>query len=137
LITASLNQYVQSLTGGVPHAEALLSVAKADSYTIVPTNFVMRECIAPDMIGDEHVAVGDIVYLFLGSATGCPFSRQSAVPFGAGAHYCSGAKLTSMMLWAVRPGLTAADPLVLERAVSSPAEQGKASAFLMYPAATC
>jgi cytochrome P450 len=133
LITASLNQCLQARESGSPLAEALALAAKVDSYAIVPTNFVMRECCRPDSIDGEAVAVGDIVYLFLGSATGCPFSRQSAVPFGAGAHYCSGAKLTSVMMWAVRAGLAAADPAALNDVAIARPEQGKASAFLMFP----
>jgi len=133
LITASLNRFVQARCSGIPLDEALALAAKTDSYSIVPTNFVMRESMAPDTITGEPVAVGDVVYLFLGSATGCPFSRQTAVPFGAGAHYCSGAKLTSVMLWAVRAGLATAKAPALNRISLAPAEQGKASAFLMYP----
>lgn len=133
LITASLNQCLRARESGRPLDEALALAAKVDSYTIVPTNFVMRECSQPDSIAEEHIAIGDIVYLFLGSATGCPFSRQSAVPFGGGAHYCSGAKLTSLMMWAVRAGLAAADPAALDAVAVARPEEGKASAFLMYP----
>lgn len=133
LITASLNQCLRAREADSPLHEALALAAKVDSYAIVPTNFVMRECSRPDSIAGEQVASGDIVYLFLGSATGCPFSRQSAVPFGAGAHYCSGAKLTSVMLLAVRAGLAAADSASLDAVAVARPEQGKASAFLMYP----
>jgi hypothetical protein len=134
-ITASLNRCLQARRAGTPLDEALALAAKVDAYSIVATNFVMRECVAPGTIADEPVAAGDVVYLFLGSATGCPFSRQTAVPFGAGAHYCSGAKLTSVMLWTVRAGLAAADPSVFDHVAAAPAEQGKASAFLTYPPA--
>jgi hypothetical protein len=133
LITASLNQCLPARESGSPLDEALALAAKVDSYAIVPTNFVMRECSQPDSIAGEQVTIGDIVYLFLGSATGCPFSRQTAVPFGGGAHYCSGAKLTSVMMWAVRAGLAAADPVALDAVTVARPEQGKASAFLTYP----
>jgi len=136
LITASLNQCLRAREAGSPLEAALTLGAKVDSYAIVPTNFVMRECSQPDSIAGEQVACGDIIYLFFGSATGCPFSRQSAVPFGAGAHYCSGAKLTSVMMWAVRAGLAAADPAALDAVTIARPEQGKASAFLMYPPTT-
>lgn len=134
-ITACLNRCLRARCAGAPLDEALALAAKVDAYSIVATNFVMRECVVPGAIADEAVAAGDIIYLFLGSASGCPFSRQTAVPFGAGAHYCSGAKLTSVMLWTLRAGLAAADPTAFDHVAAAPAEQGKASAFLTYPPA--
>jgi cytochrome P450 len=93
----------------------------------------MRECVAADMIGAEAVRPGDVVYLFLGSATGCPFSRLTSVPFGAGRHYCSGAALTQVMTAAVQNGLRR---IRADGSKINPSEiaQGKAAAFLRFAA---
>lgn len=133
MFTALVNAAVEAMRSGQDMEQAVRRVRGVDAYSVVPTNFVMRACIAETEIGGENISPGDIVYLFLGSATGCPFSRLTAIPFGAGRHYCSGAKLTSTMLSIVRnalPGCMAA----LRRVESSAVEQGKAAAFLMYSA---
>lgn len=132
LITALLNQCVSGLREGLSLQDSLDRTAKLDSYAIVPTNFVMRECTGSDEIDGERVVAGDIAYLFLGLANGCPFSRQSSVPFGAGAHSCSGAKLTTVMMWAVRTALALVARDEFLKMDPSFAEQGKGSAFLIY-----
>jgi len=131
LLTALINAVSSALREGLTPVEALHRAEGVDSYAIVPTNFVMRTCVAADTIGDEAVEPGDAVYLFLGSASGCPFSRLTSVPFGAGRHYCSGAALTQAMVNVVRSGLgrTRVD---LRRISPSRELQGKAAAFLAY-----
>jgi cytochrome P450 len=93
----------------------------------------MRTCAAADTIGSEAVRPGDVVYLFLGSATGCPFSRLTSVPFGAGRHFCSGAALTQLMTTAVQNGLSR---IQADGSQITPSEevQGKAAAFLRFAA---
>lgn len=129
LFTTLLNSYVSGLQAGLESAEAVRASTGWNSYEIVPTNFVMRTCVVSDMLGEKLVQPGDIAYLFLGSATGCPFSRVTSVPFGAGLHLCSGAALTQVMTNAVRNGLihTQVDG---SRIMQSEEFQGKAAAFL-------
>lgn len=135
LLTSLINVYAAARRDGAAAGEAVKRTAGLDSYAIVPTNFVMRRCVAPDTISGERVEPGDVIYLFLGAATGCPFSRQTSVPFGAGQHYCSGAVLTQVMLNAVRTAL--ADVRSDCRRLSPSAEiQGKAAAFLAFAAGT-
>ena len=104
-----------------------------DAYAVVPVNFVMRRCIEADTIDAEDVSSGDVVYCFLGSATGCPFTRQLAVPFGAGTHVCSGTQLSIVMFHQVRRallGLGVPDGLQVDPSLPS---RGSAQAFLTYP----
>jgi hypothetical protein len=135
LLTALLNAYAAGLEAGMERADAVKAATGWNSYAIVPTNFVMRTCIATDVLGQDVVQPGDIVYLFLGSATGCPFSRLTSVPFGAGLHHCSGAALTQVMTTAVRNGLIRIDP---HGCPITPSEEvkGKAAAFLGFGAAS-
>jgi hypothetical protein len=133
ILTSLINSYVVALRAGSAGSDAVKVATGWDSYAIVPTNFVMRECVAADMIGAEAVRPGDVVYLFLGSATGCPFSRLTSVPFGAGRHYCSGAALTQVMTAAVQNGLRR---IRADGSKINPSEiaQGKAAAFLRFAA---
>jgi hypothetical protein len=133
ILTSLINSYVVALRAGSAGSDAVKVATGWDSYAIVPTNFVMRECVAADMIGAEAVRPGDVVYLFLGSATGCPFSRLTSVPFGAGRHYCSGAALTQVMTAAVQNGLRR---IRADDSKINPSEiaQGKAAAFLRFAA---
>jgi hypothetical protein len=131
VLTAMMNAIVTAVRSGQDPHDALRNARGVDSYAIVPVNFVMRECVTATAIAGEQVEPGDILYLFLGSATGCPFSRLTSIPFGGGQHYCSGAKLTSAMLGVARTALQGAIALVggLDPA---DVEQGKSSAFLNY-----
>lgn len=131
LLTALINAFSSALRDGLTPEDALRRADAVDSYAIVPTNFVMRTCIAADTIGDEAVEPGDAVYLFLGSASGCPFSRLTSVPFGAGRHSCSGAALTQVMTNVVRSGL-ARTRVDFRRIGPSRELQGRAAAFLAY-----
>lgn len=131
MLTAMMNAAITAVRAGQDAQEALRQVRGVDAYSIVATNFVMRECVAETTVAGEKIAPGDILYLFLGSASGCPFSRLNAIPFGAGQHFCSGAKLTSTMLGIVRAALQRSIAMV-GRIEPSDVEQGKASAFLTY-----
>jgi cytochrome P450 len=131
ILTVAINACVEALAAGRSVDEALAVLKEIDAYSVVPTNFVMRECEREDGIGDVMIRPGDVVYLFLATASGCPFSRQNSVPFGAGPHYCSGAKLTSVMLSVARKALA----VLADRLGSvepSRVVQGKAHAFLVF-----
>ena len=131
LLTTLVNVYATARREGLTAGDAAKRTAGFDATTIVPTNFVMRACVGADTLGGEAVEPGDVVYLFLGSASGCPFSRLTSLPFGAGSHYCSGAALTQLMLKSVRSvlGQMRAD---CSRISSTPEVEGKASAFLVF-----
>lgn len=131
IFTVALNRCAEALQAGGPLDDALAALKSVDAYSVVPTNFVMRLCVDEDAIGGNRILPGDIVYLFLGTASGCPFSRQNSVPFGAGAHYCSGAKITSVLLNLARQALAAAGES-LRRVEPSEVVHGKAHAFLMH-----
>jgi hypothetical protein len=134
ILTAMLNAYAVGLQAGLAGGDAAQAAVGWDSHAIVPTNFVMRVCVETDALGPEVVQPGDVVYLFLGSATGCPFSRRTSVPFGAGRHYCSGAALTQVMTAAVRDGLGRFHANGC-RITPSEEVQGKAAAFLVFAGA--
>lgn len=131
IITALLNDYIGGRREGLAAEAAVKRTLQVDSYAIVPTNFVMRVCVAADTLGMEVVRPGDIVYLFLGAATGCPFTRLTSLPFGAGQHYCSGAALTQVMINAVRSVLGRVEADWREIRPSTEV-QGKAAAFLSF-----
>ena len=131
LLTTLVNVYATARREGLTADEAAKRTAGFDAYAIVPTNLTMRACVGADTLGGEAVKPGDVVYLFLGSASGCPFSRLTSLPFGAGSHYCSGAALTQLMLKTVRSVL--GRMRVDCSRISSTAEvEGKASAFLVF-----
>lgn len=131
ILTAAINACVEALGDGRSANEALAVLKDVDAYSVVPTNFVMRECAQDDAIAGVAVRPGDVVYLFLATASGCPFHRRNSVPFGAGPHYCSGAKLTSVMLNVGRKAVAAlGEGLASVR--PSQVVQGKAHAFLVY-----
>lgn len=130
ILTAALNAKARAARDGRSVAAAA-ALRDFDAYTVVPTNFVMRECVAADDLGGAQVLPGDVVYVFLASATGCPFSRRESLPFGAGTHQCSGAKLTSVMLSVARKALADCGD-VLGRMQPSPVVHGKAHAFLIH-----
>lgn len=92
MVTASINAMIETLRAGATPQVDL------DPHQVVPTNFVMRRCMASFQVGELAFAPGDIIYVFLGSVSGCPFGRLTALPFGAGRHYCSGARLSHQML---------------------------------------
>lgn len=131
ILTAAINAAVTKFHAGEPCDDALAALKTIDAYTVVPTNFVMRECVVDDELGGEAIVHGDIVYVFLGTASGCPFSRQTALPFGAGVHVCSGAKLTSVMLATARGALADAGE-GLRRVAPAEVIGGRAHAFLLF-----
>jgi cytochrome P450 len=131
MFTAMANETITAVRSGEDPHEAARLARGVDAYSIVATNFVMRECVAENVVGDEMILPGDMVYSFLGSASGCPFTRQTAIPFGAGRHYCSGAKLTSVMLNVAQKAMAAMGER-LGSASPSAVVQGKAHAFLAY-----
>jgi cytochrome P450 len=131
MFTAMMNAAIRAVQAGEDPLEAVRLARGVDSYSIVATNFVMRECVAENVVGGETILPGDMLYLFLGSASGCPFTRQTAIPFGAGRHYCSGAKLTSVMINIAHKAVAAFGER-LGRISPSAVIEGKAQAFLMH-----
>ena len=130
--TQLVDAWLAGTAAGDPPERLRERLAMADAYSIVPVNFVMRRCLEADTIGAEEVSPGDVVYCFLGSATGCPFTRQTAVPFGAGAHVCSGAQLSIVMLHQVRRALLGLGGGDGPRIPPSQPVRGSANAFLTY-----
>lgn len=131
ILTAAINACVHELSEGRTADEATAVLRDFDAYSVVPTNFVMRECVTADDVAGASILPGDVVYVFLATTTGCPFSRQDSLPFGAGAHQCSGLKLTSVMLSVARKAL-ADSTASLRRVRPSPVVRGKAYAFLLH-----
>lgn len=87
-ITSSLNQILEGLAPADANVEEAIQACKKIDYDItVPTNFVMRRCLQPTNIEGIAVGQGDLVYVFLGSASGCPFSRLTALAC-AGCRWC-------------------------------------------------
>ncbi len=135
-VTASLNALLESLSatpGNIDQAVAACS--RMTFQRIVPTNFVMRRCLTTTTLAGHSLVEGDRLYVFLGAATGCPFSKISSLPFGAGRHSCSGLALALQMLAMAQRALAAeaqriaTAPVLLHR---SAVAQGGASAFLAY-----
>jgi len=131
--TQLIDAWLAGGAAGDPPEALRERLAMVDAHTVVPVNFVMRRCIEADAIGAEDVSPGDVVYCFLGSATGCPFNRQSAVPFGAGAHICSGAQLSLLMVYQVRRALLGLGVHDSSQIHPSRPSLGNANAFLIYP----
>ena len=133
LFTVAINHFSRVLSAGRPLDEALRELDQVSSQSVVPTNFVMRKCIVDDDLRGLSVRAGDILYVFLGSASGCPFSARNSLPFGGGAHYCSGAKLTDAMFQILK-GLLVGLGDELMGLECSRVRQGFASAFLAFEA---
>jgi cytochrome P450 len=131
LFTVAINECSKSLRFGQSLEQALAGLDAIDPSSVVPTNFIMRECVADDDVEGCSIRAGDILYIFLGSASGCPFASGDAVPFGGGVHYCSGAKLTGDMLRFLRVVLAQmADGLL--QIEPSGVRHGSATAFLAF-----
>ena len=131
--TQLIDAWLAGAASGDPPEAVRERLAMVDAYAVLPVNFVMRRCIEADTVAAEDVSPGDVVYCFLGSANGCPFTRQSAVPFGAGTHVCSGMQLSIVMFHQVRRALLGLGvPDGLQVAPSRPS-RGIANAFLTYP----
>jgi hypothetical protein len=133
LFTAAINHCSQALSVGQTLDQVLLNLDEINSHSVVPTNFVMRKCVAGDELGDTVIHPGDILYVFLGTASGCPFTGRHSLPFGGGAHYCSGAKLTVCMLQVLKRVLVELGAQ-LHSLECSPVRHGYASAFLAFEA---
>lgn len=131
LFTVAINSFSMAVSAGRPLDEAMNDLSAIGSYSVVPANFVMRECIAENDLGGQLVRAGDVVYVFLGSASACPFSPRSALPFGGGAHYCSGAKLTDSMLQILKHVLAGLGGELMGLECSR-VREGYASAFLAF-----
>jgi hypothetical protein len=135
-VTKSINVLLEGLcppNDSITHA--IKTCRSVDFYNTVPTNFVIRRCLKPVNIQDYSLAKDDLVYVFLGSANGCPLSRLQSIPFGAGRHICSGTRLSAEMLHLTHDALELAAPALKESAVvcrQSPIVQGRAAAFLTY-----
>lgn len=133
LFTVAINHCLRAMAAGQPADGAVMSVDVINSHSVVPTNFVMRECVVDGHLGDHMVRQGDVVYVFLGSASGCPFSTRNSLPFGGGTHYCSGAKLTDAMFQILKGVLVGLGDELMGLECSR-VRQGFASAFLTFEA---
>jgi pimeloyl-ACP methyl ester carboxylesterase len=136
VVTKSINALLECMS---PLDDSMNKAVRAcrsvDFYNTVPTNFVIRRCLKPTQIQNYSLAKDDWVYVFLGSANGCPFSRLHSIPFGAGRHICSGTKLSADMLSLTHDALELAAPALKKSALlcrRSPTVEGRASAFLTY-----
>lgn len=135
-VTKSINTLLEGLCPPDDNINnAIRACRTVDFYNTVPTNFVIRRCIEPVQIQYYSLAKDDLVYVFLGSANGCPLNRLHSIPFGAGRHICSGTKLSADMLSLTHDALELAAPVLKKSALlcrRSPTVEGRASAFLTY-----
>ncbi|MCP9787133.1 hypothetical protein [Cyanobium sp. N5-Cardenillas] len=104
----------------------------SNGYSMLPTNFVMRECVVPHEISGHSFDVGDTCYLFLGDVSGCPFSSSLKLPLGYGSHYCKGAGLAKVITARIQELLLHRAMEIAENVRTSPVQVGPASAFLKY-----
>ena len=88
------NRWLRHVTPGTAPGSAPPEV----DFSLAPTSFVMRHCTEDTMVDSHPFKRGDLVYLFLGEASGCPLHRLNSLPFGAGRHTCSGQPLSRRML---------------------------------------
>ncbi|MBL9175271.1 MAG: hypothetical protein JNL10_17155 [Verrucomicrobiales bacterium] len=100
-------------------------------FSLAPTSFVMRRCVEDTEVEGHSFEQGDVVYLFLGEASGCPLHRLNSLPFGAGRHTCSGQPLSRRMLELTHAafGESRGD---WNRAVASGVVPGRSSAFVKF-----
>jgi hypothetical protein len=127
--TALLNAVIRSPDSADLHA-SLTSLS--NGYSMLPTNFVMRECVASYDVSGYSFDVGDTCYLFLGDVSGCPFSSSLKLPLGYGSHYCKGAGLAKVVTARIQEILLHRANEIAENVRTSPVQVGPASAFLRY-----
>jgi hypothetical protein len=127
--TALLNAVVSSADSA--DLRASLS-SLSNGYSMLPTNFVMRECVVPHDILGHPLDAGDTCYVFLGDVSGCPFSSSLKLPLGYGSHYCKGAGLAKVVTARIQELLLLRTEEIREHVRASPVQVGPASAFLKY-----
>lgn len=93
-VNGAANRWLRSVTSGTSPGSHPPEV----DFSLAPTSFVMRRCTEGTMVDSHQFKRGDVVYLFLGEASGCPLHRLNSLPFGAGRHTCSGQPLSRRML---------------------------------------
>ncbi|MCT0208715.1 cytochrome P450 [Synechococcus sp. CS-1332] len=127
--TALLNAVIRSPDS----ADLQASLASlSNGYSMLPTNFVMRECVVPHHISGHSLHSGDTCYLFLGDVSGCPFSSSLKLPLGYGSHYCKGAGLAKVVTARIQELLLYRANEIAENVCTSAVQVGPASAFLKY-----
>lgn len=135
-VTKSINTLLEGLCPPNDNITKAIQACKSvDFYNTVPTNFVIRRCLKSITVQNHSLAKDDLVYVFLGSANGCPLSRLQSIPFGAGRHICSGTRLSAEMLSLTHDALELAAPELKKSALNceqSPTVKDRASAFLTY-----
>jgi len=89
-VNRAANRWHRHVTTGAPEPDV--------DFSLAPTSFVMRRCTQDAGVDGHEFRRGDVVYLFLGEASGCPLHRLNSLPFGAGRHTCSGQPLSRRML---------------------------------------
>lgn len=127
--TALLNAVIRT-ADSVDLPASLTSLS--NGYSMLPTNFVMRECVVPHDISGHSFDAGDTCYLFLGDVSGCPFSSALKLPLGYGSHYCKGAGLARVVTAKIQELLLLRTKEIAEYVRTSPVQVGPASAFLKY-----
>ncbi|MBN8246870.1 MAG: hypothetical protein J0L84_05435 [Verrucomicrobia bacterium] len=100
-------------------------------FSLAPTSFVMRRCTQDTVVESHPFRRGDVVYLFLGEASGCPLHRLNSLPFGAGRHTCSGQPLSRRMLELAHAGFRGARG-DWSRVQASGVVPGRSSAFVKF-----
>ena len=102
-------------------------------FSLAPTSFVMRRCTEDTVVDSHSFKRGDVVYLFLGEASGCPLHRLNSLPFGAGRHTCSGQPLSRRMLELAHAAFREARG-DWSRMTASGVVPGRSSAFVKFEA---
>ena len=135
MLAAYLNEFMQN-----PNEISELSFSN-----VVPTNFVMRKVLKDccfkfiDRGGDNSSITffsNDVVYIFLGDGTSCPFTSLNTLPFGAGKHICPGKSISEEFLRItsdeIKQHATLNSTLFHERVKRAEVYREKSSAFLRY-----
>lgn len=130
-VNSAANRWQRHLTSGV----AAGSPAPEVDFSLAPTSFVMRRCVENTTVEGHAFKPDDLLYLFLGEASGCPLHRLNSLPFGAGRHTCSGQPLSRRMLELAHAAFRDARG-DWSRVHASGVVPGRSSAFLKFESAT-
>lgn len=97
-ITVLLNNYIQLLDQ--KHSKDRINTFLKDfSFSnVTPINFLVRIAKKDITIEDINFSEGNIVYVFLGKLSKCPFNKNSSMPFGIGKHQCTGKQTAKVIL---------------------------------------
>lgn len=131
-LTASLNELIERRSQGYKDTDKIPSHLSQDGSfrSFLPTRFVLRRMNQPFQLHGFEFMAGDVVFIYLAEASGCPIRKVLSFPFGAGIHYCPGAELSRKiirlsLLSVLASGLT-------KRTSVSPVQEGSINAFLRF-----